>query len=263
VSFFSLCEQAARRGGEVLQRLFGKVTASEKGPADLVTEADIAAQKAVCDFLSDAFPEALLLGEEGADAVSPCPDGAYRWVIDPLDGTTNYAHGVPHYAVSVALQHGRTMLAGAVFNPAGGECFTAEAGKGAFLDGRSIRCSSVTEVSAALAALGFPPGVTREDPDVGAFLNTLLRCQAIRRTGSAALNLCYVACGRFDTAWSYGTKIWDHAAGGLIVREAGGVITMPDGSELIPEKGCFLASANPTLHQAMVELVGGNVEGKE
>lgn len=255
MKFATLCEQAARRGGEVLQRLFGKVTASEKGPADLVTEADIAAQKAVCDFLAESFPDALVLGEEGAGTVPVCPDDTYRWVIDPLDGTTNYAHSVPHYAVSVALQHGRNMIAGAVFNPAGGECFTAEAGKGAFLNGRPIQSSSVIEVREALAALGFPPGVTKDDPDVGAFLNTLLRCQAIRRTGSAALNLCYVACGRFDTAWSYGTKIWDHAAGGLIVREAGGMVTMPDGTELIPEEGRFLASANPILHRAMVELV--------
>ena len=158
MNFVDLCEDAARRGGEILQRLFGKVTSSEKGPADLVTEADIASQKAVCDFLSESFPDALLLGEEGAGDIPRCPDDVYRWVIDPLDGTTNYAHGVPHYAVSVALQHGRTMIAGAVFNPAGGECFTAEAGKGAFLNGSPIRSSSITTVSAALAALGFPPG---------------------------------------------------------------------------------------------------------
>lgn len=239
----------------MLRRLFGKVTAKEKGPADLVTEADTASQQAIADFLSRETPGFLILGEEGTGQVPPCPRDSYRWVIDPLDGTTNYAHSVPFYSVSVALQRGDRMIAGAVYSPPTEEFFTAEAGKGAFLNGERIETSRVVEPAGALAALGFPPGVRMDDPDVAAFLHTLLHCQAIRRTGSAALNLCYVACGRFDTAWSYGTKIWDHAAGGLIVREAGGVVTLPDGTELVPEIGAFLASATPELHEAMVALV--------
>jgi len=250
-----LCEEATRRGGVVLEALFGKVSAREKAPADLVTEADTKSQQTMVAFLREATPDFSVLAEEGAGRVAPCPEGSYRWVIDPLDGTTNYAHGVPFYSVSVALQRGKDIVAGAVFNPPGNECFTAEGGGGAFLNGKPIRTSHVMEPAGALAALGFPPRVGMDDPDVAAFLSTLFHCQAIRRTGSAALNLCYVACGRFDTAWSYGTKIWDHAAGGLIVREAGGIVTLPDGTELVPEIGAFLASATPELHEAMVALV--------
>ena len=163
----------------------------------------------------------------------------YRWIVDPLDGTTNFVHGVPHYCVSLALERNGELLVGAVYDPLLEECFTAAAGQGAWLNGRPIHTSQVSLLSEALAAVGFPPKVTRDSPDLLLFLEMVCRCQAIRRTGSSALNLCYLAAGRFDLYWSYSTNIWDVAAGVLILREAGGHDNIPRGRGLLPGGGPF------------------------
>jgi myo-inositol-1(or 4)-monophosphatase len=182
----------------------------------------------------------------------------YRWITDPLDGTTNYAHGVPHYCVSLALERSGDLLVGAVYDPVLDECFTAAAGRGARLNERPIATSGVSELSEALAAVGFPPDVQPNSPDLLLFLEMLHHCQAIRRTGSSALNLCYLAAGRFDVYWSYSTKIWDVAAGALILREAGGAITSPSGGDFVLETGHFLAAANEKLH-AQLQKVAASV----
>jgi myo-inositol-1(or 4)-monophosphatase len=260
--YIRVCEEAARAGGAVLLEKLGKVKATEKAPADLVTEADLAAQDRVAKIVLDSFPKHSLLGEEETHTPHPeeLPDLStddFRWIVDPLDGTTNFVHGVPHFSVSVALQQGQKIIVAAVFNPNNDECFTAEDGKGAFLNGRHIHTSRVSQASEALCAIGFPPGAQGETPDLKAFLRALPVCQAMRRTGSAALNLCYVAAGRFDAAWSFATKIWDMAAGSLLVAEAGGIVTPPDNEGECLKTGHFLACSNTELHQSLLPLISG------
>lgn len=253
--FLDVCQRGAREAGALLLERMGRVEVQSKGRADLVTEADFASQELIRQVVLNAFPDHVLLGEEDLPGASAeAGEAAYRWIVDPLDGTTNYVHQVPHFAVSLALEHLGEVIVGAVYNPAADECFTAERGRGAWLNGRPIRTSQVATLSEALAAVGFPAVVTRESPDLRMFLAALEVCQAIRRTGSAALNLCYLANGRFDAAWSYCTKIWDVAAGILIVREAGGAVTSPEGEAFDLARAHYLAAANPQLHSELSEL---------
>jgi len=254
--YIKVCEEAVRAGAAAVREWIGRFEAREKGPADLVTEADYASQEAIRRTVLGAFPDHVLVSEEGDPATRPA-EGAFRWIADPLDGTTNYVHRVPHYSVSLALEHRGDVLVGAVYNPADGECFTAVRGEGAWLDGRRLHTSGVTELGGALAVVGFPPKAKPDAPDVRVFLQALRRCQAVRRTGSAALNLCYLAAGRFDVYWSFSTKVWDVAAGVLMIREAGGVVTGPRGGAFDLNSGHFLAAANEPLHgelRAMVEV---------
>lgn len=252
--YLRVCEEAVRLGGRVVQDWVGRFEVRKKGPADLVTQADLAAQEAVRQAVLGAFPEHCLLGEEKTPGEATADRAEFRWIVDPLDGTTNFVHGVPHYGVSLALERNGELLVGAVYDPSLDECFTAAAGRGAWLNGRPIRASEVSAMSEALAAVGFPPNVGRESPDLRLFLEILSRCQAIRRTGSSALNLCYLAAGRFDVYWSYSTNIWDVAAGVLIVREAGGWITSPSGGEFSLEEAHFLAAANRGLHAQLEQI---------
>jgi myo-inositol-1(or 4)-monophosphatase len=207
-----------------------------------------------------AFPDHSVIGEEGEpEGVGPEPDGSrgpaeYRWLIDPLDGTTNYVHQVPHFCVSVALERSGELLVGAVYDPVSKEFYSAAAGRGGFLNGRRIRTSDVSRLSETLAAVGLPAAVGPECPDLRMFLAALSQCQALRRTGSASLNLCYVAAGRFDAFWCYSTKSWDVAAGVLLIREAGGVVTAPNGGPFVLEAGQFLAAANEQLHAELLAL---------
>lgn len=259
--FITVCEEAVRAGGAVLMDHFGHVTAREKGPADLVTEADFASQEAIRRRVLDAFPEHSFLGEEEPRGrLTPTPDAGpprseYRWIVDPLDGTTNYVHRVPHFSVSLALERAGEVLAGCVFDPGAEECFTAVAGAGAWLNGEPIHTSSVWRLQGALAATGFPPLVRPDSPEVRLFLEGLQALQAMRRTGSAALNLSYVAAGRFDAAWSLSTKVWDVAAGVLLIREAGGLVTSPEGGPLAIEEGRFAAAANTRLHAQLLAMI--------
>ena len=250
-----VCEEAVRAGGAVVQDWIGRTETQKKGPADLVTQADFASQEIIRKTLFAAFPQHTLLGEEGpraSDSVSPTE---YRWITDPLDGTTNYVHGVPHYCVSLALEHQGKLLTGAVYDPMLDECYTAASGEGARLNGKPIQTSRVSLLTEALAVVGLPPNVRPDSPDLRVLLNMIGRCQAIRQTGSAALNMCYLAAGRFDAFWSFSTKIWDVAAGVLILREAGGAVTHPDGGPFVLEEARFVAAANPLLHAQLLELV--------
>jgi myo-inositol-1(or 4)-monophosphatase len=256
LDYARICEKAARAGGASVQSWLGRIDVREKGPADLVTQADLASQEVIRETVLGAFPDHSLLGEEqDPHTATPAPRTEYRWIADPLDGTTNFVHGVPHYSVSLALERHGELLVGAIYDPVRNECFTTIAGEGAYLDGRPIRTSKVRELSDALAAVGFPARTPRDCPDLLVFLEALEPCQAIRRTGSTALNLCYLAAGRFDVYWSFSSKIWDVAAGVLLVREAGGVVTSPDGGQFLLEQAQFLAAANGQLHAHLRELV--------
>lgn len=242
--FLHVAVEAARAAGRELLGWRGRFAVREKGPADLVTEADLAAQETVRKIVQEAFPEHGFLAEEnGASSIGR--DG-YRWIVDPLDGTTNYVHGLPQFCTSIALERAGRLLVGVVYDPTADECFAA-AGAGATLNGRTIRTSNVVTLPQAMVAASFAPRTKRTDPTIYEFLNVLERAQAVRRMGSSALNLCYVAAGRLDAYWANDTKTWDVAAGWLIVREAGGTVVAPDGGEPDLAKPRFVAAAQSAL----------------
>ncbi len=250
--FLATAEEAVREGGAVLVKMLGRAKVREKGPADLVTEADIRSQETVRRIVLGAFSGHGFIGEEDdSGSGTTAGNGEYRWILDPLDGTTNYVHGVPHFCVSLALERQGKVLVGAVYSPLADECYLAEAGKGASLNGKPISTSTITDLSQSLGAVGLPSVVGPNSPDLRLFNAALAACQAVRRTGSAALNLCYVAAGRFDVAWNYSTKIWDVAAGALLIEEAGGSIESPYGGEFHVREGQLFSAANETL---MIQL---------
>ncbi|MGQ9478237.1 MAG: inositol monophosphatase family protein [Candidatus Bipolaricaulia bacterium] len=247
--------EAARRAGQLLREGFGSNQrfALKSSRLDLVTEYDRAAEELIIEAIRSEFPQHGLLGEEGSSYQA---SSAYRWLIDPLDGTTNFAHGYPIFAVSIALARGEELLLGVVYNPILDELFFAERGRGASLNGRPIRVSETDDLSRALLATGFPYDPGRIGLNLRLFERFIYKAQAIRRDGSAALNLCYVACGRLDGFWEIDLKPWDLAAGALIVREAGGKVTTFSGGELDLDGDEVLAS-NGKIHQEMVTILGG------
>lgn len=251
--FLDVCERAARVGGAVLLDWAGRFAAREKAPRDLVTEADLASQVAIQEIISREFPEHGFLGEENAQIASRA-DGL-QWVVDPLDGTANYVHGLANYAVSIALeQHGRPLV-GTVFDPVSGECFSASRGGGAFLNGRRLKASGAQRLSEALVATSFAASIRRGDRELVEFQEVLFAAQGTRRMGSSALNLAYLAAGRFDAYWTRSTKAWDVAAGVLLAAEAGAVISALDGSEFLLSEPTFVAAATSSLHQELWNLL--------
>ena len=254
--YIEVCEKAVRGAGALLLDRIGRVKVYEKGPADLVTEADLAAQQFVRKVVLEAFPDHLVLGEEDqAPVETRRATGCPRWIVDPLDGTTNYVHQVPFFAVSLALEQEGDLLVGAVYHPSADEYFLALPGQGAYRNGVRIHTSNVISLGSALVSVGFPSAVTADCPDLRLFNEAVLLSQSIRRTGSVALNLAYVAAGHFDVAWSYCAKVWDVAAGKLLIREAGGVATSFAGEDLPLEHGPALAAANRPLHGEMMALI--------
>ena len=204
--FLDICETAARAAGQTIRQWVGKTSVQEKGPADFVTEADFAAQEIVKKTILAAFPHHSVLGEEDHLPGNTPSSTEYRWIVDPLDGTTNFVHGIPHYAVSLALERRGRVLVGAVYDPSADVCYTAAEGGGAFLNGRPIHTSRVTQLSAAIAGTGFPANVQPDSPDLRVFNKAVFCCQGVRRTGSASLNLCDVAAGRFDVLGGFPQK---------------------------------------------------------
>jgi myo-inositol-1(or 4)-monophosphatase len=252
--FIKVCENSARAGAKALLAWKGRFKVREKGPADLVTEADLASQEAVHSIIRGAYPDHDFLAEE--DAAPKTRQSDYRWIVDPLDGTTNYVHGVPQYAVSVALEHDGLLLVGTVYDPSADECFSAVRGEGASLNGERFTSSQTADISHALVAVSFPARVERGSRPMVDFENVVVRCRAIRRSGSAALNLAYVACGRYDAYFARETKAWDVAAGALLIQEAGGIITGIDGRPFSLERPTFIAAGSAVLHAELFELVG-------
>ncbi len=236
-------EEGARLAGRILaERFQGERTIEFKHSGiDLVTDADKASEEALLGFLRARHPGHAFLAEESGASQG---GSGLRWLIDPLDGTTNYAHRVPHFCVSVAVEGPEGLLAGVVYDPMLDELFSAARGEGATLNGRPLRASGTTEVGRALLCTGFPYDV-RERPEgpVGLFNRFIRRAQGIRRTGSAALDLAYVAAGRFDGFFEFGLKPWDIGAGGLLVKEAGGVMVRIDGAPFDVAQGDVLGCA--------------------
>lgn len=252
LELLSVCELAARAGAEQLTSWRGRFQAREKAPRDLVTEADVASEQAVRGVIQAHFPEHGILGEEAPDMSQL--DLPLCWVVDPLDGTINYAHGLPCYGVSVAVSQGGRLLAGVVLDPERNECFSAAVGEGAWLNGVPIAVSSVERIEEALAAVSFPPRLSDESLDLQAFMRVSPLCQAIRRTGSAALNLAYVACGRLDAHWAHEIHPWDSAAGVLLVREAGGSVSAISGGPYSLAAGDYLATGTKALYEQILPL---------
>ncbi|MGW8187285.1 MAG: inositol monophosphatase family protein [Desulfobacterales bacterium] len=244
---------AAYQAGDILQAKFGKISrVRKKGAIDLVTEADTASEERILKVIHSRFPDHGILAEEsGRHAV----DSAYTWIIDPLDGTTNYAHRIGMYAVSIAFAVEGDVVVGTVFNPVTGELFTATAGGGAVCNERPIRVSQIPSLTDSLLVTGFPYDV-RENlaPIVSRFTRCLEAAQGIRRLGSAALDLCHVACGRFEGFWEEHLKSWDTAAGMLIAREAGAEITDFSNRPYTPDSLEILAT-NGYVHKQMLELL--------
>ncbi|NWF54159.1 MAG: inositol monophosphatase [Syntrophaceae bacterium] len=252
-SFKALAILAARKAGQVLRSRLGRTRRIDyKGAVNLVTEMDFRAERIIVSEIRKCFPEHGFLAEEKAQERTASP---YRWIIDPLDGTTNYAHGYPVYAVSIALEKMGQIILGVVFDPSRDELFVAEKGKGARLNGRRIRVSSTPRLSRSLLATGFPYDL-RESKinNFDHFRNFALRVHAVRRAGSAALDLCYVAAGRFDGFWEMKLGPWDLAAGGLMVQEAGGKVTDFRGRPLALDGRQVLAS-NSRVHREMMKIL--------
>ena len=254
--YLTTCEQIARECGAILKDYIGKFHVREKGRADLVTEADCASQENVRRRLAEVYPTHVLLGEEnGVRAEGGA--GIFRWIVDPLDGTTNYVHGDPHFCVSLAMEYDGDLQVATVYSPLEQMCYTASRGGGAFLNGQPMRVSHARTPSESLVAIGFPPGATMASPDGQAFERVMSQCQAIRRSGSTALNLAYVAAGHYDAAWNFRTNAWDMAAGVLLVQEAGGAVRQIDGSPYDVNRGSFIAAANEALLEAFLEKIHG------
>ena len=232
----------------------------KKGTIDLVTEVDLAVERMFRALVAERFPDHQVLAEEmgGAADVPPGP----CWVFDPIDGTTNFAHGLPIFCASLALEIGGVADVAAVYDPNRKELFTAERGGGAFLNGTPLRVSSATRLVDAMLVTGFPYDVhTRVDEIVGLFAAFVGQVRAVRRLGSAAIDLCYVAAGRMDGFWERDLKPWDIAGGALIVTEAGGRITNMEGQPFTSRGGHVLAT-NGHLHDVMLDVMAKFQEGR-
>lgn len=244
--------EAALAGGDILTSYFGgDFRISYKGALNLVTEADLASEKEVVAILKKRFPGAAILAEEGGEEHG---ESGFRFIIDPLDGTTNFAHGYPVFAVSIGCEDARGLVAGVVYDPIREELFTAARGKGAFLNGRRLRVSVTGELAQALLVTGFPYDLKEDlSANLRLFNRFMGASRAVRRDGSAALDLCHVAAGRFDGFWEEKLGPWDTAAGALVVEEAGGRVTDLAGGEFDYRKGAVVAS-NSILHDQMLAL---------
>lgn len=245
----SFAQQLARDAGQILLERFGRsIHVQHKGAIDLVTEADLAAEKLIVERIKSFHPRHSILAEEsGATAGA---DEEYRWIIDPLDGTTNYAHGYPCFCTSIALEHRGEIIVGVIYDPTRDELFAAERGRGATLNNRPLRVSAVSKLSEALLCTGFPYDVRDRGDFARHFRNFIMHAQAVRRDGSAALDLAYVASGRFDGFWEEGLRPWDVAAGVLLIEEAGGQVSDYDGNKFSIYKPPLVVS-NALLHDDM------------
>jgi myo-inositol-1(or 4)-monophosphatase len=221
--FLEVAVETAIEAGRILLSEFDHpAKISYKGEVDLVTQADKRSEDAIVGRLRGYFPKHAIVAEEGGGQEG---DGRHRWIVDPLDGTTNFAHGYPCFAVSIGFEQEGELVAGVIYQPITKELFTASRGEGAFLNERRIQVSQIDHLSTSLLATGFPSTKRARNPNIHYYWNFTLRSHGVRRDGSAALDLASVACGRFDGFWEFGLHAWDTAAGVLLVREAEGVVT--------------------------------------
>lgn len=254
--FLAVAVAAAREGGEIVAAAMHRPKEiSYKGEVDIVTETDRKSEAAILALLQREFPNHAIVAEEGGPSGGETA-GEYEWHVDPLDGTTNFAHGYPVFAVSVGLLRQGEPLVGAIYNPVNGEMFTAIRGGGSWRNGKPIRVSSVEKLSRSLLATGFPAHKRVENPNIHYYWEFTLRSHGVRRAGAAALDLCSVATGQFEGFWEFGLKSWDTAVGILLVREAGGKVTNFSGDPYRPGDAECLAS-NSLIHDEMKQIAAG------
>ena len=260
-------EEIAREAGALLREYFHRGVHTEyKGDVDLVTEADRASEKLISERLREAFPAHGIYGEEGTRTAL---DSEYRWYIDPLDGTTNFAHGFPVFCVvlgcerrpaGLKLDEDGEMVAGVIYDPLRDEMFSAEAGRGAWLNGRRLHVSKTKVLAESLTATGFPSQKRHSSPNIHFYQQITLRSHGVRRAGSAALDLAYVACGRLDGFWEFNLNPWDTSAGVLLVAEAGGSVTHFDGGKFTLDSREVLATNGlilPEIKHLFTEMFAG------
>jgi len=255
--------QAALKAGKSLSRDFGEVQnlqVSVKGPSDFVSQADLKAEKIVREELMKARPTYGFLGEEGGEEIGT--DGAHRWIVDPLDGTTNFLHGIPQFAVSIGLERSGEIVAGVIFNPATDELYTAERGGGAFLNDRRIRVAARKQLSDSVVCCGVPHlGRGNHGKFLVELRHVMGETAGVRRMGAAALDLAYVAAGRFDGFWEAELSPWDIAAGIVLIREAGGFVSDMAGANSMLESRSVVAG-NEYIQKALLDVVNRPVPGR-
>lgn len=254
--YLATAAEIVLRAGDIqLARRASGFRIDKKGAIDLVTEVDLECERMCRAVMAERFPDHDVLAEELSSGPGERARARYRWVFDPLDGTTNYAHGLPIFCASLALEIDGRAEVGAIFDPTRQELFTAERSVGAFLNGTRLRVSAADRLVDALLVTGFPYDVHTQTGDlVGLFGAFLGRARAVRRLGSAALDLCYVAAGRFEGFWEQQLRPWDVSAGALIATEAGGRVTGMDGSPFDPAAAHLVAS-NGHVHEQMLEVI--------
>ena len=252
--FLDVAVDAARDAGEILVAEFDRpLQITYKGDVDLVTQADRKSETAIVARLRTHFPKHAIVAEEGGGLET---DSAYRWFVDPLDGTTNFAHGYPCFAVSIGLEHGGELVAAVIYQPITRELFTAAKGEGAYLNQKRISVSKIDRLATSLLVTGFPSVKRTQNPNIHYYWDFTLRSHGVRRDGSAAMDLASVACGRFEGFWEFGLHPWDTAAGVLLVREAGGVVTNFLGHPYRPGDHETVAT-NGLIHDEMRQIAAG------
>lgn len=253
-------EEIARQAGALLMRFFERRIGFEyKGDVDLVTEADRASEKLIVAAIQQRWPTHNIVGEEGTRTNHT---SEYRWYVDPLDGTTNFAHGFPVFCVSMALERNGELLAGVLYDPTRDEVFAAEKGSGATLNGKPIQVSKTPQISESILGTGFPSHKRHKNPNIHFYHQVTLRSHGVRRPGSAALDLANVASGRYDGFWEFNLNPWDTAAGVLIVQEAGGRVTRFDGSPFQIDSKEVVAT-NGLIHDELLGLFRDIFAGKD
>jgi myo-inositol-1(or 4)-monophosphatase len=259
--YLTFMQELAREAGSVLLSYFGKVAIEYKGEVDLVTEADRRSEELIVGRIRRQWPSHNVMGEEGSRTET---GSDFRWYVDPLDGTTNFAHGYPVFCVSIALEYKAERIAGVIYDPCRNEMFAVEKGAGATLNGKSIQVSKISRLAECLVATGFPSHKRHKNPNIHFYHQITLRSHGVRRAGSAALDLCCVACGRYDAFWEFNLNPWDTAAGALLVQEAGGSITNFTGGAFDISSREVLAS-NSLVHDELLaefkNIFEGRVEG--
>ena len=260
--YISTASEIARSAGSLLLEYFARGVKTEYkgvGTVDVVTEADRAAEKLIVGELGKAFPNHGILGEEGARSQGA---GEYLWYVDPLDGTTNFAHGFPVFCVSLGLARGNEVIAGVILDPTRNELFTAERGGGAALNGETIHVSKVTTLGESLLGTGFPSKKRHLNPNIFFYHQLTLKSHGLRRAGSAALDLACVASGRYDGYWEFNLNPWDISAGVLLVEEAGGKISHMDGSKLDLAASREVLATNGLIHHELKEEMQAIMHGR-
>ena len=258
-SYLEISAEIAREAGGLLAKFFERRVAFElKGEHDLVTEADRASEQLVVDRLRSHFPSHSIVAEEGGGHAG---SSEFCWYVDPLDGTTNFAHSFPMYNVTLALEQAGELIAGVVFDPERNEMFAAERGGGAYLNNRRIRVSKASRVEDTLMATGFPSRKRHLNVNIHFYYQVAMISHGVRRAGSAALDLAYVSCGRLDGFWEFGLNPWDMAAGALLIQEAGGKCSDMHGGPF-SLRGPHLLADNGAVHDGIVSLFGEVFRGQ-